>query len=42
MSNQIGRQCRQSIVAALRQAKFNRQVLAFRVAGFGKPLTERA
>ena len=41
-ANQIGRQCRQSIVLALRPAIFDRHVPALDVAGFAQALAERA
>ena len=41
-ANQIGRQCRQSIVFALRPAIFDRHVPALDIAGFAQALAERA
>ena len=40
-ANQIGRQCRQSVVLILRPAIFDRYVLAFDIAGFSQALAER-
>src|SRR6516225_2393907 len=39
-ANQIGRQCRQSIVLVLRPAILDRDVVAFDIANFVQPLTE--
>ena len=41
-ANQIGRQCRQSIVLTLRPAIFDRHVAAFDIAGFAQALAECA
>jgi hypothetical protein len=41
-ANQIGRQCRQSVVLVVRPEVFGRHVPALDIAGFGKALVERA
>ncbi len=41
-ANQIGRQCRQSIVLAIRPAKFDRHVVALDIARFAQAFPERA
>ena len=41
-ANQIGRQCRQSIILAVRPAVFDRDVSALDIAGFAQALAKRA
>jgi hypothetical protein len=40
--NQIGRQCRQLIILAVRPAKFDGHVPALVITGFAQPVAERA
>ena len=40
-ADQIGRQCRQSIILTLRPAIFDRHILALDIAGFAQALAER-